>query len=255
MELSINDTRKVIQFAVIISNLKNILDDINFHFREEGLYFQGMDAGHMSLTELYLSKEWFNTYKVDKSYCLGIHIPCLDTIISCLNKGYTIQMQYKKNDRLNIILTDDKIVKEYSMILLEIDEMTMEVPSPEYTSDIIMKSRAFKNYITELTKFGENLRVNSNQKNIVLSTKGDYGKSKIIIDEKYLEEYAIEEDAILEQNYNMAMVKLFTNFTNLNGIVKIHLLENMPMKMQFSLNDEDSENNKITFYLGPKIED
>jgi proliferating cell nuclear antigen PCNA len=255
MELSITDTKKVIQFAVIINNLKNILDEINFNFSENGLYFQGMDSGHVSLVEMFLDCEWFDSYKTDKSYCLGIHVPCLDTILSCLNKGYTINIKYQDGDKLNITLTDDKIVKKYGMILIEFDDMTMDVKNPEYTSDIIMKSSAFKDYITELLKFGETLKINTNEKDIILSTKGEFGKSQIIIDEKYLEVYAIEEDVVLEQNYNMKMIKLFTNFTNLNKIVNIHLLEQMPMKMQFSLNDEAPEKNKITFYLAPKIDD
>ena len=255
MELEIKDKIKVIKFAIIVNNLKNILDDINFHFRENGIYFQGMDSGHISLVELYLSSDWFDTYKVDKEYCLGIHIPCLDTIISCLDKGYTLKMNYKKNDNLNITLTDGKIIKKYDMVLLEIDELAMDVPTPEYTADIVMQSSVFKSHITELLKFGENLKVNSNQKNVVFSTKGEYGSSEIIIDEKYLEEYAIEEDKILKQKYNMNMVKLFTNFTNLNSFINIHLLENSPMKVQFSLDDEDTENNNISFYLAPKIHD
>ena len=255
MEFSISDTKKIIQFAVIINNLRNILDDVNFHFNENGLYFQGMDSGHISLVEMFLESEWFDSYKIDKSYCLGIHMDCLNTILSCLDKGYTLNVKYKDGDKLNITLTDGKIIKKYGMVLIEIEDNAMDVPNSEYTSDIIMKSRVFKDYITELTKFGETLKINSNEKNIILSTNGEFGKSEIIIEEQYLEEYAIEEDVILEQNYNMKMIKLFTNFTGLNSIVNIHLLTGMPMKMEFSLNDESPEKNKLTFYLAPKIDD
>ena len=163
MEFSISDVKKVVQFTIIINNLKNILDDINFHFNENGLYFQGMDSGHISLVEMFLDSEWFDSYKIDKSYCLGIHIPCLDTILSCLDKGYTINIKYEDGDKLNITLTDGKIIKKYGMVLIEIDDNAMDVPNSEYTSDIIMKSRVFKDYITELLKFGEKLKINSNE--------------------------------------------------------------------------------------------
>ena len=255
MDLSITDTKKVIQFTIIMNNLKNILTDVNIHFSEHGMYFQGMDSGHISLVEMFLDSVWFDSYKIDRPYCLGIHVPSFDTILSCLDKGYTINMKYKDSDKLNITLTDNKIIKKYNMVLIEIDETSMDIPHPEYTSDIIMKSRVFKDYITELLKFGETLKINSNETDIILSTNGELGKSQIIIDEKYLEEYAIEEDVVLEQNYNMQMIKLFTNFTNINSFVNIHLLEDMPMKMQFSLNDDAPEKNKITFYLAPKIDD
>ena len=255
MDIEISNPKKVIQFAVIFSNLKHILSEITFYFAKDGLYFQGMDSSHISLVELNLSNEWFDKYVIDKPHTFGLSIACLDTIISCLDKNYKIIMNHKEEDHLNITLTDDKIIKRYQMVLIDIESNTLDVPTLEYSADIMMKSSVYKDYINELSMFGDDLYVDCDQENVKLTSRGDYGKSEIIIKEEYLEEYAIEEDVKISQYYNIKMVKCFTNFTKLNKIVKFHLLKDNPMKIIYELSEENSENNSLKFYLAPKVED
>lgn len=255
MEFEISNPKKVIQFAVIFSNLKHILSEITFYFTEDGLYFQGMDSSHISLVELNLTKEWFDTYKIDKPHTFGISISCLDTIISCLDKNFKIIMKHTEEDHLNITLTDDKIIKRYQMVLIDIETNMLDVPKVEYSADIIMKSSIYKDYVNELSMFGDDLYVDCNQENVKLYSRGDYGKSEIIIKEEYLEEYAIEEEISLSQNYNIKMIKCFTNFTKLNKLVKFHLLKDNPMKIIYELSEENPDKNSIKFYIAPKVGD
>tara|TARA_B100001059_G_scaffold232010_1_gene269023 strand:+ start:5472 stop:6239 length:768 start_codon:yes stop_codon:yes gene_type:complete len=255
MDIEISNPRKVIQFAVIISNLKHILSEVTFYFTEDGLYIQGMDSSHISLAELNLNNSWFDNYKIDKPHTFGLNLASFDTIISCLDKNFKILINHKEDDYLNITLTDDKIVKQYQMVLIDIESTMLNVPNPEYSADITMKSSLYKDYINELSMFGDDLYVNCYQENVKLSSRGDYGKSEIIIKEEYLEEYLIEEDVDISQFFNIKMIKCFTNFTKLNKIVKFHLLKDSPMKIIYELSEKDPEKNSLKFYIAPKVED
>lgn len=255
MEIEISNPKKVIQFAVIFSNLKHILSEITFYFTEDGLYFQGMDSSHISLVELNLSHGWFDKYEIDKPHTFGISVSCLDTIISCLDKDFRINMKHTEEDNLNITLTDDKIIKRYQMLLIDIDSDILNIPTVEYSADITMNSSVYKDYINELAMFGEELYVDCDEENVKLYSRGDYGKSEIIIKEEYLEEYSIEEDVKISQHYNIKIVKCFTNFTKLNKMVKFHLLTDNPMKIIYELSEENPEDNSLKFYLAPKVED
>jgi proliferating cell nuclear antigen len=215
-----------------------------------------MDSSHISLVELNLTSEWFDKYKIDKPHTFGLSITCLDLIISCLDKNFKIIMNHKEEgDHLNITLTDDKIIKNYRMVLIDIESNMLNVPNPEYSADVTIKSSVYKDYINELIMFGEDLYVDCTQENVKLHSRGDYGKSEIIINEEYLEEYAIEEGINISQYYNLKMVKCFTNFTKLNKIVKFHLLKDNPMKIIYELSEENPEKNSLKFYLAPKVDD
>ena len=141
------------------------------------------------------------------------------------------------------------------MLLIDIDSDTLNIPTVEYSADITMNSSVYKDYINELAMFGEELYVDCDEENVKLYSRGDYGKSEIIIKEEYLEEYSIEEDVKISQHYNIKIVKCFTNFTKLNKMVKFHLLTDNPMKIIYELSEENPEDNSLKFYLAPKVED
>lgn len=254
MKVTIVDKEKVIKFAIIFSNLKAEYKETNLYFRKDGLYFQMMDSSQISMVELNIKKEWFNEYNIDIEQVFGIHIETFDKILSCIDKNYTIELNIKENaDKLNIVLTDGKIIKEYDMNLLDLDAAVFDIPEIEYTADIILESSIFKDYINELIMFGDELKLSCSEKEIVLSTDCDEGKSKIIINEEYLEEYGIEEEAEIELIYSIKIIKIISNFVKLNKLTNIHVSEDKPLKIEYKLDDGDE--NKLSFFLAPKIAD
>ena len=74
----------------------------------------------------------------------------------------------------------------------------VDIPTVEYSADIIIQAKSFADYINELNIFGDNLMICCDGNNVTLETSGDNGKMKLIIAEDYLEEYAIEEDIELK---------------------------------------------------------
>ena len=253
MKVKITDPEKVIQFAIIFSNLKSEFKETNLYFRESGLYFQTTDAGLISMVQLNINKDWFDEYDVPMEQVFGIHIETFDKILSCIDKEFSIELNFKENtDKLNIILSDDKIIKEYDMNLLDLECQLFDIPELKYTVDIILESHIFKDYINELIKFGDDLNFLCNENEIVLSSEGDEGKSKIIINEEYLEEYAIEEEANVELSFAIRIVKIVSNFVKLNKLTNIHISEDKPLKIEYNLDDYG---NKLSFFLAPKITD
>ena len=74
--------------------------------------------------------------------------------------------------------------------------------------------------------------------------------------------YAVEEEADMTVNYRMNYLKIFTSFSRVNSVVKLHMSENLPMKIQYDMDelvdDEDEEKepeNYLRFFLAPIVED
>lgn len=254
MKVKIKDKNKVIKFSIIFSNLKAEYKETNIYFREDGLYFQMMDASQISMVELNINSDWFDEYNIQTEQVVGIHIETFDKILSCIDKNYTIELNIEeKTDKLNIVLSDSKIIKEYDMNLLDLDTAVFDIPEVEYTADIILESHIFKDYINELIMFGDDLNFTCNEKEIVLSSGGDEGTSRIIINEEYLEEYGIEEEAKVDLTYSIKIIKIISNFVKLNKLTNIHISEDKPLKIEYNLDEGDE--NKLSFFLAPKIVD
>tara|TARA_B110001454_G_C12703274_1_gene427479 strand:+ start:1247 stop:2059 length:813 start_codon:yes stop_codon:yes gene_type:complete len=269
MKIVLSDTRKVMQFACILRYLKNISSDIEILINKDRLYTQGMDTSHVSLFELNLKNTWFNLYSVDEDIRIGINCELIFKILNSLNDSEIIEILYDLDDGdyLYIILYTPEgergIRKEFKIPLMNIDSEILSVPDTDYTVDLQMVSSEFSTLIDELKMFGDILEVNCSD-DIKLVGKGDMGEMKALIKEDDIIMYAIEEDATLHVQYPMSYIYQMTMFSKVNKKVNIHFSENLPMKIQYDMDDmldEDEENedyeaaNFIRFFLAPKIED
>jgi proliferating cell nuclear antigen PCNA len=258
MKVSINDPEKLNQFTTIFQYLKVITDDVNLDFTVNGLYAQALGSNHVCLVEIKIDKNWFSNYTIDKSCCLGINCETFHTILSCLEKNNTFDMQYDDGDTLNIRIKCEKIEKQFEMRLLMIDVQSFDIPTVEYSADIIIVSKSFTDYINELDLFGDNLLIKCDGKdsnNVTLESSGDNGKMNLIIDEDYMEEYTVEEGIELNINYSMTYIKKMTNFVKLSKTVELHLSNEVPLKMKYNISDDETQDNYLNIYLAPKVED
>mgnify|MGYP001235595801 CR=1 FL=1 len=258
MKLTITDTEKLSKFSIIFQYLKLISEEINLNFTENGLYTQALGTNHVCLVEFMIHKNWFSNYTIENGCSLGINCETFYSVLSCLEKNNSFEMKYDDCDYLYINIKGDKIEKKFEMRLMVIDEVTFDIPKTEYTSDIIILSKSFSEYVNELDIFGDLLTINCNGKNsdnITLKTIGDNGTMELIINDDYLEEYSVEEDTILDVSYSMNYIKKMTNFVKLSNNVELHLSKDIPLKMTYRLCGDDNENNYMNIYLAPKIDD
>ena len=66
-----------------------------------------------------------------------------------------------------------------------------------------------------------------------------------------------QEDLDLSVTYALMYINTMCNFSKLNDSVYIHISEDIPLKMHYSLDEKDSteSENYVKFYLAPKIDD
>ena len=50
--------------------------------------------------------------------------------------------------------------------------------------------------------------------------------------------YAVEEDADMTVEYRMSYLKTFTCFSRINAVVKLHMSDDKPMKIQYDMDNE-----------------
>ena len=257
LKVEINDTASIIKFAIIFNNLKNLFDETNMYFRESGLYLQCMDGSQICCCELCLDASWFTTYSVKKEIVIGVNLEVFDKILSCLDKKLNLKLTFSNSDKFEITMSGEHITKKYEMALIDIDSAILQIPDVNYSADIEMNSMQFKNYVNELSLFGDDLKINCDENDIILSnSSGEGNASEIVIQHKYLEEYMIEEGLELESKYNIKFVKLITNFVKLSKNIYLGISEHYPFGMFYNLDGETEEQlNTIKFYIAPKVDD
>tara|TARA_X000000368_G_scaffold286173_1_gene227274 strand:+ start:1546 stop:2361 length:816 start_codon:yes stop_codon:yes gene_type:complete len=271
MFIVLKDTVKVSQFSSIMKNLKNFSSDIEIIVDENRLYAQGMDSSHCCLYELVLFKDWFCEYKVDKSYVLGLNCEMLAKVLNCLSNDQFIEMMYnEKKDNLQMTLKplegESGIIKVFQIPLMDTESELLEIPDSEFSADVEMISAQFGELVNQLSIFGNDFEIKCGD-NIVITGKGENGCMNAVISEDDIISYAIEEDTELTLTYSGLYINLITAFSKINKKVQIHFSEDIPMKIQYGMDnfmdnnvsddetDVIEDKNFIRFFLAPKISD
>lgn len=271
MKIVIKDPVKVKQFTTVFKHLKHISEDINLIFNEDKLYSQGMHPSHASLFELNLNKEWFSEYDVDREILLGVNCEILFKVINCISDGQHIIISLSENGDKLIFDFQGKgsIHKKFEISLMTIDTELMEIPSDvEYSADVVMSSDQLNSLISQLSIFGEKMKIRCNEEKINISCSGDTGKMTLDIKEEDIMEYALEENEdgsfckTEEVTYSLSFINTFCLFSKLNKKVSFHISSEYPFKMMYDLDnwmddddEEDSEGstNWIKFFVAPKL--
>tara|TARA_B110000046_G_scaffold184881_2_gene224687 strand:+ start:1607 stop:2416 length:810 start_codon:yes stop_codon:yes gene_type:complete len=268
MNIVLSDPTKVMQFVSIMKNLKNFSQDVEFVVSENGVYTQGMDSSHCCLFEMILKNDWFDKFSTDKSYVLGLNCELLAKVLNCLEQSQKIIMKYTEDsDYLFISLSpndgETSIAKVFQLRLMDIESNILEIPDTEYSADIAMSSDDFAKLVNQLSIFGKDIMFELGD-TIKVTGKGDEGKMSAMIKEDDIIMYAAEEDMDLSLEYAGRFIVMMTAFSKLNKKIQIHFSSEMPMKIQYGLdnfmdnNEEDEEledTNYVRFFLAPKVND
>lgn len=253
MKIEINQKEKTDLFVSLFTNLKLITENVNIECLEDGLYIQGMDNSQICIYDLKIHQSWFNVYQCDENSIYGINMNILSRILSVKNDNQNIIL-YDDNDKLSIeFLSENKeeINKYFELCLLDIDQEKMGIPDTEYDVNIEFKSKTFKSIISELTNFGDDLKIYYNE-NIYLETSSVESSMKLELTEDNVEELTMTEDSEnLNISYSIKYLYIFSQFYKLNDTVNIGISENIPIQLKY----EFGENVYCKFYLAPKITD
>ena len=260
MRLVITEPKKVKAFVTIFKQLRNVTADVNINFTEDTMFIQCMDSAHACLFELLLQKDWFAEFNVSKSFIMGIHCEFMFKMIECLEDGQKITMYMKETaDKLSVDfdrLEDSNTIRKcFEMPLMNIDSDHLEVPETEHEADISILSDEFADLISQLNIFGDDLQINCNMETINLTANGEMGKMTAAIKEENIVEYAIEEDIIVNLTISIKFIQIMCGFSKISDVAYLHCSNNRPVKLHYSLDDEDSGDscNYVRFFVAPKI--
>ena len=92
---------------------------------------------------------------------------------------------------------------------------------------------------------------------INLTANGEMGKMTAAIKEENIVEYAIEEDTTVDLIISIKFIQTMCGFSKISDVAYLHCSNNRPVKLHYSLDDEDSADsaNYVRFFVAPKIDD
>jgi proliferating cell nuclear antigen len=255
MEIIIQDKLKAELFINIFQNIKLFSDIFTIDINEETFYIQGMDASHVSIFEINLTREWFDTYNVSSSTSLGINSSIFPKILNTWTCDHNIKLNITKEDYLDIafekISGNTEYNKYFEIPLVDVDTEKLNITDQEYTTDLEFDSKKLKKLIDELSIIGEHVNIKCTESEVNATSKSLEGSMTINIPFNDIEAYSIEEGKHVDATFALKYVKNMCLFNKVSPNVLLHLTEGLPMQLKYEM----TENSYVRFYLAPNIDD
>lgn len=284
MEFQISDKNKKDTFISIFQVLKNCSSIITSTFEEDHLHIQGMDKSHICLFDVKLNKEWFDKYNIIEKKIISFDSNIFHSIIStksenqyfifkidtdnedvmhihfmncnekeCNNeeKNKKEKIKKEKNKKEKNLDDSKKFQKFFKLPLTENEYEELNIPTTDYDVEFSLASKHIDDIFTQLSLFGNDIKIHCSQEDINLTTNGVTGEMLVKISIDDISSYSIVEDEEIKLNYSLIYLNKMCITNKLSEEIDFSLSAEFPMKINYSLGQESN----ITFYMAPKVND
>jgi proliferating cell nuclear antigen len=246
-------------FRKLIDSVRDLVDTVTFDLSEEGIHLQALDNNHVSLVNMALHYDGFDNYYCERSISLGINLQSLTKILKCSRPNDKLILQMDSNqEKLNVSFqsSEGKRTSNFNIKLMDIDSEHLTVPEMEYDATILIASGEYQRVIHDLITLGDNVTFEVDEDSFSLSTKGDIGDGKIVLDRTDDENPSDESvhlkiESHVTLTFSMKYLNNFCKATPLSSHVLLSMTKDSPLVTEYTIPNLGY----IKYFLAPKIED
>ena len=240
----------------LFESLKDILQDCNMCFTPEGAAICAMDGSHVALVNMFIDAK-----KIEKYYCkqltmIGVSITTMINCLKPIGNFDTLTWEVFENQpdilKLSIKNSEKKRVHEYQVKLIDIDCDMLEIPDKTFSCVITLPSSDMQHTVRDLNHVGEKIRIESNDKDLVMSSTGDHASLKVSLHQS-VEGFVCEvnEQVPIDNTFSSKYLLFFTKAANLSNWMEVYLSPNYPMTIKYNV----ASIGHLQFCLAPCIEE
>ncbi|NXK22617.1 PCNA protein, partial [Arenaria interpres] len=227
----------------VLEALKDLITEACWDLGSGGISLQSMDSSHVSLVQLTLRSEGFDTYRCDRNIAMGVN----------LSRVVTPQ---KRLVKLCFVSLDQEKVSDYEMKLMDLDVEQLGIPEQEYSCVVKMPSAEFARICRDLSHIGDAVVISCAKDGVKFSANGELGNGNIKLSQtsnvdKEEEAVTIEMNEPVQLTFALRYLNFFTKATPLSPTVTLSMSADVPLVVEYKIADMGH----LKYYLAPKIED
>ncbi len=239
--------------------LKEVLTDINIHFKSEGFEVVNVDPGHISFVALKLYGDKFEEYYCPKPLMIGINMTSLHKLLKTIGNNDTLTMYVAKEDpgKLGIVIQNKK-KRTYNKInynLKDVDQVDIDIPEVNFDAQVTMPCSDFQKYCRELANVSDYVTIGiSPDKIFSMTVDGSIGSQSLDIEESEDSNVVIDVNEIIDEHinigtYSLKFLNLFCKSSTLCNTIQLYMKAEFPIIIIYSV----ASLGIVKFCLVPKI--
>ena len=250
MKFVIKEHDKISEFIELIKFMKNLSQYTTMMCNTENIHIQLLDDSHVSLLDINIPNEWFESYECDEPLTFSVSNIILSKLFSLYTKESVMETEIDE-EKYHLSYLNDKENKYFTICLIDIDKELLSPVIQDTDLDFSLNTSLLDHYLSDLSIFGEDLEIICNNDTLYLITEGDEGTMKIEVSVKSLVEFNVVDDYKFHCKYASKYLQYISKLKKSYKNVHLYLDDNSPLLITFN-NDGGI---KINYFIAPKIND
>jgi len=225
--------------------LKDILNDVNIYFKEDGVYITSLDTARVALVDVFLAAENFDEYECTQPVIAGINITNTFKLLKTITNNDVLKLGVSSKEFMDIEIRSDakKTTTQFQLKLLDINENRIEVPTQDMTTVTTMQSAEFQRMCRDMSNIGSTIEIIRDKNILKLKCDGDFANQETAIE-------CVEESPYIAGSYSLKYMNTFTKATSMCSSVQ---LMQEPDSKFLILKYNVADLGDLKFYLASKV--
>ncbi|HEA46712.1 MAG TPA: proliferating cell nuclear antigen (pcna) [Candidatus Pacearchaeota archaeon] len=225
----------------VVEIISDLVAEVRMKFDDSGLSITAMDPANVAMVRFVLPKSSFSSFETGDEV-LGINLENLKRILKRSGAGSSVIMETKEN-MLNIQI-QDRIKRNFSLSLIEVDSEEKEMPNLEFSSVVELNSSDFVDSIEDCIVVADACAFIVKDGRFFIEASGLNSARS---------EFSGDEAKINAENcksrYSLEYLQKFIKASKLSDKTILNFANDHPLKMHLK-----TDLMEISFLLAPRVE-
>jgi proliferating cell nuclear antigen len=237
-----------LDFPILLADpvgiISELVNDVKIKVNSEGLIIGAIDPANVAMVHFKLPKEAFSNFNLEKEQVLGVNLGNLKNILRRCRTGSQLVLEKDLNDNILHIRIQDRIMREFSLALLDLDVEDKELPNLEFSSKIGINSMDFNSAVEDCAIVSDACSFVIKDGKFIIEASGLHSARS---------EFSSDEVQIQAENckskYSLEYLQKFIKGSKLGDKTQLNFASDYPLRLDYK-NDKAI----LSFVLAPRVE-
>ena len=229
-------------FSDIVSIISELVTEVKVKVNADGMSLTAIDPANVAMVYFKIPSDLFSEFNVDKEHVLGLNLENLKAVLRRCKPGSSLTVE--RQDNLLKLGINDRIKRDFTLALLDIDAEEKEMPSWEFNSVVKINSDSLVEVIEDCLVVSDACTFIAEPNKFVVEAHGlNSARAEFSSDE--LEIHSGNSLA----RFSLEYLNKFIKGAKVSSRATVSFSDNHPMRIDFP-----TGNVMLSFVLAPRIE-
>lgn len=225
----------------VVDIISDLVTEVRIKINDLGLSIVAMDPANVSMVGFWLPKTMFSQFEAGEEV-LGVNLDSLKRILKRCGSGSSLVLEKKEN--LLEIQIQDRIRRNFTLSLIDVDSEDKDMPSLEFSSKVELNSLDLVASIEDCAIVGDACSFSIKDGKFIIEAQGlNSAMSEFSGDE------AIIQAENCKSKYSLEYLQKFIKGAKLTERSVLRFAEDHPLRIDYKTSEME-----LSFILAPRVE-